>query len=443
MSSPDTPTEPPSDTSDAPTASTKKKKGRKFRRQGSRADNKGNRANRANRASQTSNDTEQEANAADPLAKHRPVQISTGKKSQLTIAGTLESFYAYNFNRPSNGITNFRAFDDQHNSITLQNAAFDLFWTSERVYARIAMQAGNTPRVASAPAPLSQDEDPEVEPSLFRNIQRAYAGAHPFANAPVFIEAGIFLSPIGYEGITVHENWHWSHSPIFLALPFYHSGIKVGTDIGPAHRIKFAVYNGWNNIRDNNPEKSLALEYGYTPGPRFSLAAVYFTGVERGVGAPEGRAWRHVVNVAARGTPHPRLGLVGDLNAGIEPNLFGSSRWIGGNAGLRVEALPWLFVAGRGTIIGETRASTGGLASPIVLANFSDDPQQWMGAATLTLDLRPVPDHFALKLEYRHDQARSNIFFRGAVVGSGTLDDRYITNARAQDTLTLGLHAWF
>ncbi len=204
-----------------------------------------------------------------------------------------------------------------------------------------------------------------------------------------------------------------------------------------------AIYNGWNNIRDNNPEKSLAFEYGYTPSSRFSLAAVYFTGVERGVGAPEGRAWRHVINVAARGSAHPRLGLVGNLNLGIEPNLFGSSRWIAANAGLRVEAMPWLFVAGRGTIIGEHRANAGGLASPIVLANFTENPQQWMGAATLTLDLRPVPDHFALKLEYRHDQARSSIFFRGSVAGSGTADDRYIANARGQDTLTLGLHAWF
>ncbi len=432
MSDPDAPPELPSDSSDAPTATKKKKKNRKSRRKRSGAGNKGNR-----------NTAEPVANAADPLAKHRPVQVSTGKKSQLTIAGTLETFYAFNFNRPSNGITNFRAFDDQHNSITLQNAAIDLFWSSERVYARIALQSGHTPEIASAPAPLSLDEMPQEEPSLFRNIQRAYAGAHPFANAPVFIEAGIFLSPIGYEGITIQENWHWSHSPIFLALPFYHSGFKIGADIGPAHRIKFAVYNGWNNIRDNNPEKSLALEYGYTPGPRFSLAAVYFTGVERDVSAPEGRAWRHVVNVAARGTVHPRLGLVGDFNAGIEPNLFGSSRWIAANAGLRAQALPWLFVAGRGTIVGEHRANIGGLASPIVLANFTDDPQQWMGAATLTLDLRPVPDHFALKLEYRHDQARSNIFFQGTVAGSGTVDDRYITNARGQDTLTLGLHAWF
>ncbi len=269
------------------------------------------------------------SNAADPLAQHEPVQVKTSPGSTLTIGSYVESFYSYNFNRPSNGLTNFRAFDNQHNSLTLQNAVLDTAWSSERVYARLALQAGHAPNTyygASEPTRLGADGVGTSDPSLWRNIQQAYVGVRPFASSPVFLEAGIFLSPIGFEGLGVHENWHWSHSPLFFALPFYHSGIKVGADLAEGHQVKVAVFNGWNNVTDNNSEKSLSAEYAYTPSERFGLAAVYFTGVERPTGAPEGRAWRHVLNVAAKGSPIPRLGLIGNLNGGIEPNLFGTSR---------------------------------------------------------------------------------------------------------------------
>ncbi len=94
-------------------------------------------------------------------------------------------------------------------------------------------------------------------------------------------------------------------------------------------------------------------------------------------------------------------------------------------------------------MISEVRSANGGLASPILVANYTDDPSQWVGAGTFTIDLRPVPDHFAIKLEYRHDHARSDMFFRGMVSGSGTADDPYVPNVVAQNTLMLGLHAWF
>jgi hypothetical protein len=385
-------------------------------------------------------------NAADPTPAAAPMEVKTSPGSTLTIGGYIETFYSYNFNRPSNGLTNFRAFDNQHNALTLQNAALDTAWESEQVYARLALQAGHAPNTyygVSEPSRLGSDGVGTSDATLFRNIQQAYAGVRPFKKAPVFIEGGVFLSPIGFEGLAIHENWHWSHSPLFFALPFYHSGLKVGANLGEAHQIKVGLYNGWNNVVDNNSQKSLAAEYAYTPSDRFNLAAVYFTGAERPTGAPEGSGWRHVLNVAAKGAPVPRLGLVGNINGGVEPNAFGLSRWFATAGGLRVEALPWLFVAGRGSFIAERRGDSGGVASPILLANYTADPYQWMASGTLTFDIRPVPDHFAIKVEYRHDHARSDIFFRGTVTGDGSAMMPYVANAPKQDTLMLGLHAWF
>lgn len=387
------------------------------------------------------------APASDPTPVQAPVRIETGPRASLKIAGYVEVFYGYNLNRPSNGLTNFRAFDNRHNALTLQNIALDVGWAARRVYARIALQAGHTPATyygTSEPTQIGSSGVAASDASVFRNVQQAYAGVHILPRGTLFIEGGIFLSPIGFESLAIRDNWHWSHSSMFFTLPFYHSGLHVGSELRRRHRLVAAVYNGWNNVVDNNPEKSLALTYDYTAGSRLRLEGVYFTGVERPRGAPEGRAWRHLFEVSARGAPVARLGLLGSVIAGFEPNRLGTSRWFAGAAAARYRVFPWLFVALRGTFIRETRARSGAeIARPITVPNASDSPLQWLAGTTLTFDFRPAPDHIAFKLEYRHDQARSPLFFYGEVEGDGSEAAPFVPTARAQDTVTLGLHAWF
>lgn len=387
------------------------------------------------------------APASDPTPHEAPVRIRTGARSSLAIAGYVEAFYSYNLNRPSNGLTNFRAFDNRHNALTLQNLALDVNWVARRVYARIALQAGHTPATYygnSEPTQVGSSGVAASDASVFRNVQQAYAGVHLLPRGALFIEAGIFLSPIGFESLAIRDNWHWSHSALFFTLPFYHSGLHVGTELRRRHRLVAALYNGWNNVVDNNPEKSLALAYDWNQGPRFKLEALYFTGVERPRGAPEGRAWRHLFEVSARGAPVSRLGLLSSLITGFEPNRLGTSWWFAGAAAARYRVFSWLFVALRGTFVRETRArSAAGIAGPITVPNTTDSPVQWLAGTTLTFDFRPVEDHIAFKLEYRHDEARSPLFFFGQVEGDGSAAAPFVPTARAQDTITLGLHAWF
>src|SRR5215472_1116043 len=59
------------------------------------------------------------------------------KPIEVTPLGYVEAYYAYNFNRPSNGITNFRGFDNRHNSFTLQNVALGANFTAGPVGGRI------------------------------------------------------------------------------------------------------------------------------------------------------------------------------------------------------------------------------------------------------------------------------------------------------------------
>lgn len=63
----------------------------------------------------------------EPSLQESPtIRIATGKTSAIVIGGYAEVFYSFNFSQPSNGITNFRAFDNRHNTLALQSVVLDL-----------------------------------------------------------------------------------------------------------------------------------------------------------------------------------------------------------------------------------------------------------------------------------------------------------------------------
>lgn len=358
-------------------------------------------------------------------------------RSRFTAGGYVEVYYSYNFNNPSNGITNLRAFDNRHNAITLQNLVADLGWEYDSVYAAGAIQfgqVGETYYGVSEPALRGSSGASPGGAEVFKHIQKASVGWR--ATKALRLEAGLFLSPLGPDSMPTNENWAWSHTNLFFGLPFYHSGVRAGYELSKQHSVRFGVYNGWNNALDNNAEKSVALEYTFTPSDNVTFAAQYFGGVERPTGALEGRAWRHLIDASVKVRVTPSLELLADVDAGVEPNRFGTSGWLAGILAARVQATNWLYFAGRQTMFAEKRAKMGlDLAAPIAI------PVEWMASSTATIDVRPVP-HLSAKLEYRHDAAEASIFYRGVVTGDGDASP-FVANARSQDTLTLGLTAWF
>ncbi len=58
-------------------------------------------------------------------------------------------------------------------------------------------------------------------------MQQGFVGYRfPFRRGLV-VQAGLFLSPIGPEGIAVRDNRNWSRSTLFFALPYYHTGARA------------------------------------------------------------------------------------------------------------------------------------------------------------------------------------------------------------------------
>jgi hypothetical protein len=365
------------------------------------------------------------------------VAASSTAAVPLAIGGYVEAYYQWNFRDPSSGITAARGFDNRHDSLTLSNAQVEARWDDGRVFGRLALQVGATPSsyylaepsLAGAPGVNASDG------ALWKYLQEALLGYRLPVGRGLELSAGLYLSPIGPEQLAVRDDWSWSRSNLFFALPYYHAGLRATARLFEPWSLTLAVCNGWNSVVDANAQKSLSLQLSRA-GPELSISLLYFGGMERPAGAPEGRPWRHLFDAHATWRVTRRLALLLHVDAGLEPGTFGVAAWGAVALYARLQVLEPLWIAVRGDFFRErVPSSAEGRARPI----FWTVP--WVSSQTLTVELRPR-EGLSLRLELRHDQAAAELYFGGAVQGDGRASP-WRANRRAQDTLTLGAVAWF
>jgi Putative beta-barrel porin-2, OmpL-like. bbp2 len=374
------------------------------------------------------------ARAQAPIANLSEGTTKPATRATLTIGGYVEAFYQWNFNEPANGITNYRGFDNRHNSFTIANAVLDAAGTLGPVTAHVALQVGHTPETYYLAEPTSPGAAGagSTGTNVWKYLQQANVAWTAPLGRGLTIDAGIFLSPIGPEGMAIKDQWNWSRSTLFFGLPFYHTGLRVTYPFTDRLTASVQVYNGWNSVVDNNAAKSLAAQLTYNIADKLTTQFLYFTGIERATGAPEGDAWRHLFDMYVALYPRAWLALLAHFDAGFEPNRFGTSAWAAGALYARVRTRKWLYVAARGDAFYE-RVPTG--ATPIFWAGAS-----WVASATATVDFRPW-DTLSFRVEYRHDHAERALYFERRLAFD--LTGAPVPSATAQDTLTLGATAWF
>jgi hypothetical protein len=358
---------------------------------------------------------------------------------KVTLGGYVEAGFSYNFNQPSNGITNERGFDNRHDTFTLSNVALDTQWEKGPAAARITLQAGQTPDAyyLGEPSVRGTTSVPPEGASTWKYLQQAYLSYKAPLGQGLTFQLGIFLSPIGIEGMAEKDDWNWSRSNLFFGLPFYHTGLRATQQITDKLTATLAVYNGYNSVIDGNREKSFSGQLAYTDSDRLLFSLLYFGGVERPENVPEGRAFRNLFDAWVQTKIAQPLWVAMNVDTGFEPNTFGTSWWGAAAAYARVQPIKWLYLAARGDFFREHRASdAAGTASPMFW------PTSWVASGTGTLEVKPI-DGLLARLEYRHDQAASALYFSGHVDGAGTSSKPYVPDARGQNTLTLGATAWF
>jgi len=371
--------------------------------------------------------------AAEPPAPPPPV-TPTPEEPTVTIAGWVETYFQYNLRKPSNEASNLRL-DHEHDSFTVQNAALDLAGEQGPAHAHLTFQVGSATAVQYAGEPIVPPAGsvPLSDPDLWQHLQQAWAGLT--LPGDLVVDGGLFLSPIGPESLIVKNDWNWSRSNLFFALPFYHAGVRVTRPIADGWSVQGWLTNGWNDAVDRNDWKSGIVGASYTTD---ALAAnfVYNTGRERAEGTLEEDAWRHLFDANATYTINDRVAVIGWIDGGFETGGIGTSGWIGAAAYLKYTITPEVDVAVRGDFLKEWfGADDGFAATPIFF------PTSWVAEGTFTLIYRPG-DHVMVMAEYRHDSAGEDVYFADSVVGDGVLVP-FVPDSDQQDTVTVGVVAWF
>ncbi len=371
---------------------------------------------------------------AEPAQPATPAPIDE-PPVKITVGGYIETYYQAHFQNPSNRITNLRGFDNRSRTFTLENVALDLKGEKGPLAAHIIFQVGAVGSTAYLSEPVHLGT-PSVNAStgeLWKYLQTATITAQ--LPSDWALEGGLFPSPVGIEVFPIKDNINWSRSNLFFGLPFYHTGVRVSHPLAAGWTGTLFVNNGWNSVVDNNKYPSVSAYAAYA-SERTTAQVLYFGGIERPTGSPLGQPWRNLFDAYAQYALTDTVTLAGQFDAGFEPNNVGTDWWIAGAVYGKVAVLDELYAAVRVDYFYEGVPEEAGVPTGGIFW-----PSPWVAEATATLAYQPVANVSA-RLEYRHDQADGDSFFGGDVaVDPVTL--QFIPDRETQDTLTLGLTAWF
>lgn len=277
---------------------------------------------------------------AQSTAPASPTPVDTTPR--IAFGGFIDSYFAYDFNRPANLDRAFTTQAARHDEFNINLAYVDATLSAPRLRGRFAAQFGTSVQANYASEPhVGTLSGPDVS----RFIQEAFVG---YQVAPtLWIDGGVFFSPFGSESWISRDNWTYTRSLIAENSPYYEAGIKATWQTTSTLAIQLHVINGWQNISETNTDKALGVRIDYTPSSRLALAYDGFLGNEMPTTVPrQARIWQEGIVTL---TPSSAWQLRGTLDYGTQEraNGNGNASWRGYAAIARYQVSPQLAIAAR------------------------------------------------------------------------------------------------
>jgi len=329
---------------------------------------------------------------------------------EVDVRGFLSSSFTWNFNEPDAARNDFRIFDGDHNSFTLDVAQLSL----QRGVAgpgetgfRFDLVAGSViPPVAA------------VDPGRQVDVHQGYLSWIAPLGKGLRLDVGKFYTHMGYELVEGVDGWNEQHSRSFLfgyAIPLLHAGAKASLPVGEKLSVMAGVVNGWDNPVENNSSKSIVAQVAATPAEGASMAANFIYGPELAADDGTGR-WVVDLTGGYAVTPKVRLGVNFDLGREEYLKTFppadtlrkatrdGSdaeeedTRWMGLAGYLRWEVSPKVVLNLRGELFDDQDGYRTGVGEAIQLTEFTITPEYRLSEA------------MSIRGELRVDMADEKVF---------------------------------
>jgi Putative beta-barrel porin-2, OmpL-like. bbp2 len=248
-----------------------------------------------------------------PLAAQAPPVHPDSGRQAIALHGLVSTSFSYNLNRPPSRTNQLRVFDYDDADFRLDLVQL----VAQRPVARpgdigfrVDFTVGATSRI-TASSGLFRDTTGTAQDL---DLPQAFVSFVAPVGSGLRLDAGKFVTALGYEVIEGYEGWNDNATHSFLfgyAIPFTHTGIKASYAVSPEVSTMLMVVNGWDNVRDNNGAKTVGFQIGLTPSNRLAILVNGISGPEQN---NDDRHLRDVLDVAAtwRSGDHLSLGFNGD-----------------------------------------------------------------------------------------------------------------------------------
>ncbi|MGE3609565.1 MAG: outer membrane beta-barrel protein [Bacteriovoracaceae bacterium] len=200
----------------------------------------------------------------------------------LKIGGLIDTYYAYDFNAPSNHEREFTTQPVRHNEFNINLAYLDATIKKDKTRARFAYQIGQSVNKNTVGEPrLGATSGPEDA----KHIQEAFIGKR--IGEKTWVDGGIFLGNIGAESWISKDNWTYSRALNLDYVPYYSAGVRLEHQIDSQQSVQFQILNGWQNMSENNHAKAIGMQYKNQVSERTTFTYNNFLGDEQVVPNPK------------------------------------------------------------------------------------------------------------------------------------------------------------
>lgn len=311
--------------------------------------------------------------------------------------GFVDGYYEWAFNKSPLQLRNF---DINHNSFSLNYAEVALIKAASdtsRAGFRVDFGAGDTATLVNAFEPGGAD--------YLKYVQQAYISYLAPVGKGLTIDFGKFVTPHGAEVIESKDNYNYSRGLLFaLAIPYYHTGARLGYTVNDKVSVTGYLVNGWNSVKDNNGDKTVGIGLATKPTAKLSVNGTYMVGKEQAADANGGV--RSLFDVVASYAATDKLSVIANFDYGHDSVDDAAVDWYGLALGAKYQANDkWAFSPRY-----EIFKDSDGLATGVA---------QTVQEITLTGEYKAVGGLIA-RFEFRNDFSDEDYFVKdsGAVVST-------------------------
>ncbi len=318
----------------------------------------------------------------------------------VEIGGFVDTYFSWNLASPVSRENRFRNFDLAERQFVLSEAQIDIERRAAPIGFHIALNTGAASDIIHA-----------GHTSTMSLLMQGFVSVVIPVGAGLSVDAGKFVTHMGFETISAKDNYNYSRSFLFAwAIPYYHIGVRAAYPLLERLTVGANISNGWNAA--SPPEgKTFGAILTWKPVDALSFTANWIGGP--GQSDSLDPPFRQVVELISTFRITEQFTIAVDALYGVERTPGEQATWKGAALYGQFALADNSTISARGEVYDDLHGFTTGYV-------------QTLREVTMTYEQR-VLQNLLLRLEYRHDNSSAEVFD-----GSGG-----ITTESRQNTIAL------